>query len=609
MRLALRLWPWFVVLFGSLHGQAAEPVWLPDGGYQFHSDLYDAIVDRHGRLASLRVNGQELLSPGSVNAKVYGASLVAGPEHRTPLDLSRMTIESGMMVARGDGREVSYRFRPDGIDFLFDLPDQVHWVLHLNRAAITHLARPDGQVAPLVDGGPMAAARALEKAAFRVDPPLYVHIPWVGAPGAADMVVAGYCNVGPGKAEAHLNVSRHSGWVHQVQVVSIKPSCPDHIFPRGQPVRFDFELKNHHDRPFEGQLVFAVEDHAGFAHPQRFDVPVKLGAQTAATLTWQYQPDSPLVGKTLVELRSGEETVTSRDMVFVYDAENYRPPLTRPDDFAAFWQATMADMRARPLDLKVTPAPELSNAHKTVSQVSFTGLGGRTIDGWLEEPAAPGKYVASFGARVQNYQWPKPGPNDTTDTVSLVMKLYRDGLYGSGMESRETAEFRHVYADHARCVDVLLTRDGVDPKRIVALGASRTGPSALAAAALDPRIALVDIHVPTSAGISWPTRFYGGWGAHGSSARPPDVSLDEWLRRLAYFDMVNFAPDVKCPAIIGLGLRDYGLSPAPGIIAAYAYLPSDKALGVSPWEGHCYPEAFRRLQTSYRQKYLVGQQQ
>ncbi len=267
----------------------------------------------------------------------------------------------------------------------------------------------------------------------------------------------------------------------------------------------------------------------------------------------------------------------------------------------------MADMRARPLDLKVTTAPELSNAHKTVSLVSFTGLGGRTIDGWLEEPAAPGKYVASFGARVQNYQWPKPGPDDTTDTVSLAMKLYRDGIYNSGMETRETAEFRQVYADHARCVDVLLARDKVDPQRIVAVGASRTGPSALAAAALDQRIALVDIHVPTSAGISWPTRFYGGWGAHGSSTKPADVPLEKWLRRLAYFDMVNFAPDVKCPVIIGLGLRDYGLSPAPGIIAAYAYLPGDKALGVSPWEGHCYPDAFRKRQASYRQKYLAGQ--
>jgi cephalosporin-C deacetylase len=144
----------------------------------------------------------------------------------------------------------------------------------------------------------------------------------------------------------------------------------------------------------------------------------------------------------------------------------------------------------------------------------------------------------------------------------------------------------------------------VDPKRIVAMGASRTGPAALAAAALDPRIALVDIHVPTSAGISWPTRFYAGWGAGGNGGRPAAMPLDAWLKLLSYFDMVNFAPDVKCPIIIGLGLRDYGLSPAPGIIAAYAYLPGDKALGVSPWEGHCYPEAFQRLQRLYRDKYL-----
>jgi hypothetical protein len=88
------------------------------------------------------------------------------------------------------------------------------------------------------------------------------------------------------------------------------------------------------------------------------------------------------------------------------------------DDFAAFWQATMADMRARPLDLKVTPAPEPSNAHKMVSLVSFTGLGGRRIEGWLEEPADGGKYAASFGSRVQNYQWPKPGRDDNFCTIA-----------------------------------------------------------------------------------------------------------------------------------------------------------------------------------------------
>ena len=215
------------------------------------------------------------------------------------------------------------------------------------------------------------------------------------------------------------------------------------------------------------------------------------------------------MAKTLVDLQAAGETVTSRDLVFVYDAENYRPPLTRPDDFAEFWQATMADMRGRALDLKLIAAPELGNAHKTVSLVSFTGLGGRRIEGWLEEPAAEGKYPASFSSRVQNYQWPKPGSDDTAKTVQLVIKTYRDAIYHSGMESRETAEFRQVYAEHARCVDVLASRDKVDIKRIIAVGASRSGPAALAAAALDQRVALVNIHVPTSAGMSWATSFTG----------------------------------------------------------------------------------------------------
>ena len=125
MRIAVRQLRWLLVLLTAGRASPAEPVRLQDGGYRFQGELYQATVDRHGRLASLQVNGQEILLLPAVNAKVYGACLVAGPEHRTPLDLPRITIESGMVVARGDGREASYRCRPDGIDFLFDLRDQV----------------------------------------------------------------------------------------------------------------------------------------------------------------------------------------------------------------------------------------------------------------------------------------------------------------------------------------------------------------------------------------------------------------------------------------------------------------------------------------------------
>ncbi|MCY2991138.1 MAG: hypothetical protein NTY19_25150 [Planctomycetota bacterium] len=36
-------------------------------------------------------------------------------------------------------------------------------------------------------------------------------------------------------------------------------------------------------------------------------------------------------------------------------------------------------------------------------------------------------------------------------------------------------------------------------------------------------------------------------------------------RLAAIFDMVDFAPDVRCPVIIGLGLRDCGTGSSPSI--------------------------------------------
>jgi len=579
-----------------------------DGSFRFANALYTALIDNQGRLLSLQVQGVEMLSQADVNPKGIGASFIGGADSRTFLPVPHLTIEANMVVARGEGREVSYRFNSDGLDFLFDVHEHTQWTFHFKRGTITHIVAPNAAVTPLSESGPTAGVLASNGYQLTFTPTFFTHYHWVGAGfGTPDMVSGAYIGVNPGKSEAHLRISKHSGWVQNLDILAITGGQADHLFRAGEQVKFAITLRNRANKDFTGTLTILVTDHAGVQPTQTFTVPVQTPAKGEATVTWQASFTQPLVSKTLLNLKSGEEVVLTKDLVFVYDAEHYRPPLTRPQDFTAFWEATLREMRHRPLDLAITPAPELSNTHLTVSKVSFSTLGGRRVEGWLVEPTVPGKYPSQFGAVVRNYDWPVPTPDATTDVVSLTMKLYEDGLYRTGMESRDTAEFRHVYADHVRCVDVLLTREKVDPRRIVAVGASRTGPAAFAAAALDPRIALVTIHVPTSAGISWPNNGYAGWGAPYMAKCPAGMSRAEWNTNvLAYFDMVNFAPIVRCPVVIGLGLRDYGLSPAPGIIAAYAYLPSDKALGVSPWEGHCYPKPFQDLVVQYRAKYLKG---
>jgi len=95
----------------------------------------------------------------------------------------------------------------------------------------------------------------------------------------------------------------------------------------------------------------------------------------------------------------------------------------------------------------------------------------------------------------------------------------------------------------------------------------------------------------------------------GSGAAMPNPTLfvhSPWVGQPGATDPVNFAPDVKCPVIIGLGLRDYGLSPPPGIIAAYAYLSGERAIVASPWEGHCYPPKFQQLQATAWDKHIAA---
>jgi cephalosporin-C deacetylase-like acetyl esterase len=58
------------------------------------------------------------------------------------------------------------------------------------------------------------------------------------------------------------------------------------------------------------------------------------------------------------------------------------------------------------------------------------------------------------------------------------------------------------------------------------------------------------------------------------------------VRRTAgYYDVVNFAPRVKCPVLIGAGLIDT-TCPSPGVFAAYNLLQGPKEIVVLPFGEH-----------------------
>jgi cephalosporin-C deacetylase-like acetyl esterase len=131
--------------------------------------------------------------------------------------------------------------------------------------------------------------------------------------------------------------------------------------------------------------------------------------------------------------------------------------------------------------------------------------------------------------------------------------------------SRDDNNMLDCYLLAVRLADYLRSRD--DVKWTYLFGASRSGPIMLACAALDPRkVRLVNVHVPTSLGLSWTGIPYHGWGSR------PDPAVG------AYLDPVNFAPELAVPVLLDGGIDD-GLAPPQGMLA-FANL-AERA----PWVG------------------------
>jgi cephalosporin-C deacetylase len=257
-------------------------------------------------------------------------------------------------------------------------------------------------------------------------------------------------------------------------------------------------------------------------------------------------------------------------------ASAVRPPLTRPADFDAFWTSTLDTLASVPLDCRLgtaTRAPE----HRRLIPVRFRSFGDAEIQGY---------FLSADESELDHTPGPRP----------LVVTTH-----GYGSQSNPALEARHVQQLDLFCFDVRgygLSRPGcaVDPRGYVLTGLLDPSTSLLRGAVCDfVRAAQVAQHVQNLAGspIAFCGRSFGGalafiaqaisglanflavsvptlgWAMgrrqlamRGSSAEINDyvarVPADEAavMRTLSYFDTVNFADRVTCPALVGVGRRD-----------------------------------------------------
>ncbi len=278
----------------------------------------------------------------------------------------------------------------------------------------------------------------------------------------------------------------------------------------------------------------------------------------------------------------------------------------RPKDFDSFWKAKLKELKQVPLDPKLESV-DIGDTNLLYWKITMNNIRGTHIEGQLARPARGKKFPALLivqwaGVYGLEKNWvtdrAREGwlaldiePHDLpVDQPKSFYKEQFDGplkaYWNLGNDDRDTSYFLRMYLSGYRALEYLIHRDDWDGKTLVVMGDSQGGMQTLMLAGLHPQKLTAAIAlVPAGCDMLGPEVGRAGgwpnWYFNANSGQDP-AKVHEASR---YYDVANFAPDIKCPVLVGLGLRDQVCPPA-GVFAAINQIKSPKEMVILPKSGH-----------------------
>ncbi len=292
------------------------------------------------------------------------------------------------------------------------------------------------------------------------------------------------------------------------------------------------------------------------------------------------------------------------------DPDKIQPAVELPSDFISFWDGAKAELAKMPLDAKMSLLPERCTEKVNVYHVNIQNFRfGARVYGILCVPKAEGKYpallrVPGAGAR------PYGGDIRTAERgvitleigihgvpVTMDVSVYNDmsgsnlsGYWAYNLDDRDRYYYKRVYLGCVRANDFLVSLPQYDGSNLAVTGGSQGGALSIVTAALDPRVKWSAPIYPALADmVGYLKNRAGGW-PHIFDKNNPQNNTEAKIKTAAYYDVVNFAKQLKVPTFYSMGFNDETCPPT-SMWAVYNSITAPKELKLFQETGHwTFPE-------------------
>ncbi len=266
----------------------------------------------------------------------------------------------------------------------------------------------------------------------------------------------------------------------------------------------------------------------------------------------------------------------------IKELEQINVPKTARVDFDEFWKKTLEKVEEKNLNVK---SKIIDHPFKSaeIRELTYEGLDGTPVSTYLMLPEKAKTESVPVVVAYHGFQWCKMYPEQYAHWLMIGVAViaidfrFQGGTTGSnsgfpegmgqyyinlGVLDINQYYFYHLITDALLAVKLARETVEIDSTKIAVAGASQGGGLALTIAALDKSVRLSMALVPSASWIE--KRIMDRTGSFANLAayiaRCPH-HLDKILDTVSYIDNINHADKIKCPVLVGLGLKDPGCTP------------------------------------------------